>query len=108
MESNIALFRPPYIKRIYWVKEKSNVNGMFAHIHLLLPHTLGTIAQFQIMAAKMRETFTEAEDSKVFPGTVFRSDKFYGYLIIAFDSFITKVEYPGWEQLESGTWEYQW
>lgn len=109
---NSISFRVPDIKKIYWVREKANINGTFAYIHLLRPHTVGTIAQFQLMRAKMQLTFDEAEDSKVCPGTVYHSKNFYGHLILTFESFLKRGEYPGWEQIEMQTeadpWEYQW
>ena len=84
-------------------------DGMtFAHVHLLVGYNKGTITAFQEMAAKLKETFPQAQDSEIHCGTVHTSQTCKGFSIVTWDHCIPNGDYPGWRQVENDQMEYYW
>ena len=97
------------VRYIHWRPDTKKEDKMFANVHLLVGYNGGTITDFQGMASKLRETFPEAKDNEIRCGSVVRSVFHRGLSIIAWDGFIPKGKYPGWEQTkDGGEREYGW
>jgi len=94
---------------IRWRKDmaRSSEGMTFANVHLLVCYNQRTIADYQEMAALLRKTFPQAKDDEIVCGNVRMSATVDGASIIAWNAYIPKGEYPGWDQTEEDC-EYCW
>ena len=94
---------------IYWRKDMPKKDGLtFANVHLLIGYNQGTIADFQQMADKLRETFPQAGNDKIGAGRVHKSSFVNGFSIVTWGNYIPEGDYPDWQQVEDRQMEYFW
>jgi hypothetical protein len=93
-------------KFIYWRKEGGKE---FANVHLLVGYNSCSIADFQAMAAELRETFPQAKDGEIKCGRINKSSMYDGHSIITWTAEIPVRDYAGWVQKPIGqNPEYNW
>ena len=97
-------------KYIYWHPNmEPDANGnVFANVHLLEGYNQGSVADFQRMADKIRETFPQATDEEICGGKVTKSSCVNGFTIVTWGAHIPKGEYPSWHQVQDRKIEYHW
>jgi len=98
------------LKNIYW-RHDMPVNGkgeVYANVHLIFSHKQETLSNFRIMADELRKTFPQATDDEIQVGKIFQSSCVGGYKIVAWDAYIPRGDYPGWQQQDEAKVEYCW
>jgi len=95
-------------KFIYWRNDVPEKDGRpFANVHLLVGYNQCSIADFQAMAAELRQTFPQAKDDEIHCGQIHKSNFCDKFSIITWNGNIPRDEYPGWSQRDKSP-EYCW
>ncbi len=106
-------------KYIYWQPnvEANDKGERFAEIHLLVSDPTNvkkpSISVFREMAEELRKTFPQATEDQICAGKVYESMFVLGHLIVAWEGYIPKKDYPGWSQNPGLSYEqkfkgYRW
>lgn len=96
-------------KYIYWRPDMSEEGSelQFANVHLLIGYNPRTIADYQKMAAVLRETFPEANDDELHCENVSKSSLYQGFTLLTWTAKIARKPYEGWLETTLSP-EYSW
>jgi len=97
---------------IYWRPDLSSEDGETpANVHVLVGYTQESIADFQCLAAKIREICPTATDEQIHGGKIQSSNRYKGFTIVWTLAYLPQGEYPGWTQIDgskAGAMPYGW